>query len=109
MIYVPTPSASVDLRIPRTVNAPHEGATLRIRSTMELAETDIPLAALEASPLYFTISADFSAVKAAGEYEYRLEADGLLLASGVLVVSDLPAVGRVQYEKTQQYEQYNAN
>lgn len=108
MIYVPTPSASVQLRIPRTIVAPHEGAVLTLRSTMELTETTVPLESVEASVLYFVISADFSAVNVPGEYEYRLEAGGALLASGVLVVGDLPAVGRVQYEKTQQYEQYNA-
>lgn len=107
MIYVPTPSASVELRIPRTIVAPHGGATLTLRSTVELRETAVPLESIEASALYFVISADFSAVNVPGEYEYRLEAYGELLASGVLVVGDLPDVARVQYEKTQQYEQYN--
>lgn len=106
MIYIPTPSASVQVRIPRTTMDDSDGAVLALRSTVEQEEYIIPTESLEAGPLYFDITGDFSALGCLGEYEYRLTAHGLLLASGVLALGELPTVGRVEYGKTQKYEQY---
>lgn len=108
MIYVPTSSRAVALSIPRTTAAPSEGAVLTVRQTVGLAETVIPIRLFSAEGLYFGILANFSAIKDAGEYEYRLEANGLLLASGVLVAGYLPDVDCTQYDKTIEYEQYRA-
>lgn len=108
MIYVPTPSAAVTLRIPRTCSAPYAGAVLTVRSTVGLREAEIPLVSLDASDLYFVISADFSAANVPGEYEYRLAVPDAILATGVLAVGELPDVDRMQYDKSVQYEQYDA-
>lgn len=107
MIYIAQPAADTVIRIPRTALLPYEGAQLTLRSTVGLQETEIDLASVEASPLYYTIEGDFSALATAGEYEYRLTAGDALLASGILVVGELPDVTRLEYEKTIEYEQYH--
>lgn len=107
MIYIAQPAADTVIRIPRTAMLPYEGAQLTLRSTVGLQEISVTLASVQASPLYYTIAGDFSAVGTAGEYEYRLTAGDALLASGILVVGELPDVPRLEYEKTIEYEQYH--
>lgn len=107
MIYIATPSSGTIIKVPRTFDAPTAGPVrFVLRSTVGLQEEGFEAQILSATSLNYQIQADLDALTTSGEYEYRLEADGLLLASGVLAVGDLPGVERVQFDKTIEYEQY---
>ena len=105
MIYIEQ-AIVIDFRIPRTTDAPTEGAVLTFTSTVGRVDYVIPVADLAVEGEYYVIRADFSALKTAGEYEYHLDVEGANLAAGVAVVGQIPTAVPEQYEKTTEYEQY---
>ena len=106
MIYIASAASATDLRVPRTTDAPIEGAELRFVSTVGLTEYATPVASISVDGDYYAIRADLSALKATGEYEYHLTAKGVNLASGLAMVGEIPSIATEQYEKQTEYEQY---
>ena len=110
MIYVPTTTKPVPVRIPRTLAGETTGTpALALTGTADRRVYHVPVTGFTADGLYYAFSGDFSAVKTPGEYEYRLTASGANLATGIMRIGDTPNPAPDTYEITPQYEQYVAD
>lgn len=110
MIYVPTTSDPVYVRIPRTLaDTPADAPVLTLTGTADRRVYSVPVTDFSADGLYYAFEGDFSAVKTPGEYEYRLTAGGANLATGIMRIGDTPNPAPDTYEISHQYEQYVAD
>jgi len=110
MIYVENTAAPVTIRIPRSITtADPAGIDLDIIGTVSRAPRSIGVGNWQASQYYYTLDADFRHCTP-GEYTYYLtDSDtGEPLASGILILGEIPAAAPVEYHETTYYEQYNA-
>lgn len=109
MNYAPITTDPADIRLPRTLAGTPADPVLTLVCTADRQHYDIPVAEFSVDGQYYAMRADFSEVKTPGEYEYRLTADGLLLASGIIRFGDAPNPSTESYEITPTYEQYTAD
>lgn len=111
MIYIENTANPQELQLPRTVELTDGAAlTLCLDSTMRGQDYEIALTLLAESDKYLTLSFSGIAV-AAGEYAYRLLADGDVIARGVCKAVEAASDSRfAQYNDILvKYEQYGRN
>lgn len=111
MIYIGNTANSQELQLPRTVEVADGAAlTLCLDSTMQGQGYEIALTLSSGSNRYLTVSFSGTAV-AAGEYAYRLLADGEVIARGVCRAVEAASDSRfAQYDDISvKYEQYGRN
>lgn len=114
MIYFRYSDAKQEVRIPRGVPVPAEASlTLSLRSTVGLGvrwQGEVADKGTDALNWVFdvalTADPDAAAPIQEGEYEYRLDADGVSIATGVAVIGGYDAT-RTEFDKPIIYEQYD--
>lgn len=116
MIYWPRIADEFTMRIPNAAGytpADDDPALwLEVRNNVGLRVFGNGIVPVEVTPLYFVFYEENWAIPedwATGEYTYalRLGAGGRVLSEGLLIVGDYQAA-RTEYDKTIEYEQYNA-
>ncbi|MCR5071209.1 MAG: hypothetical protein K6A62_04710 [Bacteroidales bacterium] len=105
MLYISSPE-TLFVSIPRTDDAPFGGAVLTMVGTVSRKTFVVPVVEISVDGDYYSVRADFGAIDAPGEYEYRLTAGDATLASGVACAGQLPTVEHTQYETEKEYQQY---
>lgn len=109
MIYVTDTAHAAEVRIPRTLtDTPTGTVLLELVNTTDRQRYAVPISDFSAGILYYAIRADFAALPAPGEYEYRLTAGEASLACGIIRLGEVPAAAPTVYETAPTYEQYNA-
>ena len=109
MVYIqPNTQGRATLRLPRTLFAASlTGVKLSLLHTIERRTYPVAIVSLSEDGDYYLITGDFSGVKTAGEYDYRLAIEDAVLASGVAVLGQLPEAAPEQYEHEVNFEQYD--
>lgn len=106
MLYLENTTDAQILFIPKAKATSASQLTLRVQSTIDLAEYfNSTVLDLDTSALYFNVSLALPADMPDGEYAYTLEGGGEVLSSGLLIVGSYENVIS-QYNKDIEYEQY---
>lgn len=109
MIYIVAPD-TLPVMVPRTAAVESlADPALRLINTTDKTEYDIPVLSIEVVGDYFAISADFSALKVQGEYEYLLTLGGQNTASGVAIAGGYHDPEPQQTEIGIEFTQYDEN
>lgn len=106
MIYLQNITDSQSVFVPRSIgDIPDGDMVFKARNTIDLSEEiNVRVIDLQMSDLYFFLAVTLDEGVPSGEYEYSLQADGIQVASGLMVIgeSDKPR----EYNNAIRYEQY---
>jgi hypothetical protein len=107
MLYLQNTQEAQFLLVPRNGEIPEGDLTFKAKSTIDLTlEMDLQVVNLDVSALYLHLAVIVPDGCPVGEYEYSVQVGDQILSTGLLVVGELNKPS--EYEKTIQYEQYEA-
>lgn len=103
MLYIPQ-NTRARITAPKVSAEVATATTLRLRSTIDLTDTEIAVEVVEVSPLWIAVDADIPVMQS-GEYGYELRNGNEVVSRGVAVVQELEN-NAVEYEQEETYIQY---
>lgn len=108
MIYLQNRRESQAVLVPKTMQIPDGELVMKARSTIDLeTEINVRVLDLHISNNYMYLAMRVPEGCPNGEYQYQIQVDGEVVASGLMMLGDFSSPD--QYEKPISYEQYNAN
>ena len=107
MLYLQNTQEAQELFVPKNGIVPPGEVIFKAKSTIDLETMiDVEVVDLNISTIFMLLSVILPADLVVGEYEYSVQVGDQIISSGLLVIGEFDKPD--QYEKTIQYEQYNA-
>ena len=107
MLYLQNTQEAQELFVPKNGIVPPGEVIFKAKSTIDLETMiDVEVVDLNISTIFMLLSVILPADLVVGEYEYSVQVGDQIISSGLLVIGEFAKPD--QYEKTIQYEQYNA-